>query len=85
VLVAFSSSSTTLLPSDPDVLLDVYVRNLATGELRLASSSGGEKGNGDSFGASFDASAGRLAYASVSTNLVPTDTDGRADVYVSPF
>jgi WD40-like Beta Propeller Repeat len=85
ILVAFSSSSTTLLASDTDVLLDVYVRNLTTGALVLASSSGGVKGNGDSFGASFDASADTISFASTSTNLVPADTDGRSDVYVAQF
>jgi hypothetical protein len=43
------------------------------------------EGGGHESVPSFDASAGTFAFASTSTNLVPTDTDGRADVYVAPF
>ena len=48
--VAFGSSATNLDPADTDsVVVDVYVKDLTTGDITLASTSDtGVKGNGDS-------------------------------------
>src|SRR5437773_2464689 len=54
--VAFFSQATDLDPADADTEWDVYVKNLSTGELTLASTSdGGVKGNGSSFAPSLSA------------------------------
>ena len=44
--VAFTSEATNLSPADSDAVLDVYVKDLTSGQLELASvTSTGEKGN----------------------------------------
>ena len=81
--VAFSSEATNLDPADTDGVLDVYVKDLTTGDLALASTSdAGVKGNGSSFEPSISADGTKVAFSSVATNLDPADTDGFADVYV---
>jgi uncharacterized repeat protein (TIGR01451 family) len=81
--VAFSSSSTNLDPSDTDGSFDIYVKDLSTGAIALASTSDdGTKGNGDSSEASLSADGTRVAFSSSSTNLDPADTSSDADVYV---
>jgi hypothetical protein len=83
-VVAFSSSSTNLHPNDGDSGSDVYVKDLSTGHVMLASASTeGVTGDDDSFLPSL-ASGGALkvAFWSYARNLVPADSDSHADIYV---
>jgi Tol biopolymer transport system component len=89
-LVAFQSTATNLDPADTNALRDVYVKNLATGDVTLASTSdAGVKGNSASDNASItwnlansDSFTTKVAFESNSTNLDPADTDGTSDIYV---
>ena len=81
--VAFWSQATNLDPADTDDIADVYVKNLTTGELVLASKTRqGVKGNGESYGQKLSGDGTKLAFHSESTNLDPADTDELEDVYV---
>jgi uncharacterized repeat protein (TIGR01451 family) len=82
--VAFQSSSTNLDPSDGDTIRDVYVKDVVTGDIVLASKSDLDqvKGNGDSFAASLSADGTRVAFQSMATTLDPLDLDDDLDVYV---
>jgi hypothetical protein len=81
--VAFASEATNLDPADTDSFTDIFVKNLVTGDLTLAStSSNGVKGNSDSFQPTLSEDATQVAFASQATNLDPSDTDGFGDVYV---
>ncbi|MBA3553118.1 MAG: PD40 domain-containing protein, partial [Actinobacteria bacterium] len=86
--IAFRSYSTNLHPDDSDFLSDVYVKDLNTGETRLASTSDGngpndgEKGNGPSGNPALSADGTKVAFYSSATNLDPGDTDTANDVYV---
>lgn len=81
--VAFASSSTNLDTADPDVAVDIYVKDLTTGAITLVSTaSDGTKGNGDSSDPSLSADGTRVAFASSSTNLDVADTSGDIDLYV---
>ena len=82
--VAFSSIATNLHPDDADGLSDVFVRDLQTATVRLASRATGLAGPKDNGGASTPAISadGRfVAFASVGTNL-PGDPDTTSDVFV---
>ena len=81
--VAFLSVATNLDPADTDGFIDVYVKDLVTGDITLASTSdGGVKSNGNSLRASLSADGTRVTFLSVATNLDPADTDSLLDVYV---
>jgi Ca2+-binding RTX toxin-like protein/Tol biopolymer transport system component len=86
--VAFESTATNLDPGDPTpppalFETDVYVKDLVTGDLLLASTdASGVKGNGWSFGASLSADGRVIAFGSRSTNLDPADTTPFFDAYV---
>lgn len=81
--VAFASAATNFDPADTDSVFDVFVKDLSTGDITLASTSDtGIKGDGDSFSASLSADGARVAFASRATNLDPADTDTLPDVYV---
>jgi Tol biopolymer transport system component len=81
--VAFDSSATNLDPADDDTLADVYVKDLASGGLTLASTSaGGDKGDGSSLSPSLSGTGTFVAFSSASTNLVPADTDATVDIFV---
>lgn len=81
--VAFFSFATNLDPGDTDADSDVYVKDLVTGELILAStSSAGLKGNGASFRPTLSADGTKVAFFSTSTDLDPKDDDAADDVYV---
>ena len=81
--VAFMSNASNLDAGDTDTTADVYVKDLVTGELLLASTTAdGTKGNGGSSTPSLSADGTKVAFASVASNLEAADTDGYYDVYV---
>jgi uncharacterized repeat protein (TIGR01451 family) len=82
-VVAFVSSATNLGPPDPDTLLDVYVKNIETGVVTLASTSDdGTKANGQSLNPHLSADGNAVAFEGYASNLDPADTDGEPDIYV---
>lgn len=81
--VAFQSSASNLDPADTDGGYDIYVKDLSTGRLTLASAStAGVDGNGDSQVPSISGGGKKVAFASTATNLDPADTDATSDIYV---
>ncbi|MGG5822952.1 TolB family protein [Falsiroseomonas sp. HW251] len=81
--VAFVSEATNLLPGDANTASDVFVKDLVSGAITLASaSSGGEQGNGSSGIPSLSADGNMIAFDSEASNLVPGDTNGVLDVFV---
>lgn len=81
--VAFSSTSTNLHPGDGDVVSDIFVKDLATSALELASTSNsGIKSNGISYQVSLSGEAAAVAFRSDATNLDPRDGDSTPDVFV---
>jgi uncharacterized repeat protein (TIGR01451 family) len=80
--IAFTSPSTNAHPADADHLSDVFVKDLTTQHVFLASTStAGIKGNGDSYPAVLSADGTTAAFRSSATNLDPVDTDSASDVY----
>jgi Tol biopolymer transport system component len=81
--IAFSSLATNLGEGDTDASMDVFVKDVTTGELALASSSdAGTKANGASSGAGLSDDGNRVVFASAATNLGEGDLDSTRDVYV---
>lgn len=81
--VVFTSLAKNLDPADTDINHDVYVRDLARGDIVLAStSSAGAKSNGSSFAGPLSADGGTVAFSSLATNFDPADTDLNFDVYL---
>jgi Tol biopolymer transport system component len=82
--VAFLSQATNLDPADTDTFQDVYVKDLTTGDVVVASTTGaGVKGNQSSDGQlAFSGDGNKLAFVSSATNLSPADSDPIRDVYV---
>jgi Tol biopolymer transport system component len=81
--VAFISNSTNFDPRATNTDLQVYVKDLPTGDLTLASTTdSGVPGNDGSFDASLSGDGTKVAFASYATNLDPADTEIGFDVYV---
>lgn len=83
--VAFISAATNLDPADRDDRLDVYVKDLATGDVALVSTSAtGVKSNKscDDSSLGLSADGDTVAFRCRADNLHPDDTDGKYDVYV---
>jgi Tol biopolymer transport system component len=81
--VAFASLATNLDPSDRDDTYDIFVKDLRTGTVRLASASDlGDPGNGWSDTPSLSANGRFVAFESAASNLVPGDGNGVQDVFV---
>ncbi|GAB2864998.1 hypothetical protein GCM10027277_37360 [Pseudoduganella ginsengisoli] len=69
--------------SSNNALVDVMVKNIATGTLVNASTnSSGADANGHSYNAAISGNGRYVAYLSKATNLVATDTNGHDDVFV---
>lgn len=81
--VAFDSASTNLDSGDTDANSDIYLKDLVTGDIALASTSDtGVKSNGNSFEPSISADGTKVAFYSNASNLDPADTDTGNDIYV---
>ncbi|MCE9592685.1 MAG: calcium-binding protein [Planctomycetes bacterium] len=81
--LAFSSGASNLVPSDTNLVSDVFVRDLATGALTMASvSSSGAQANGYNLKPVLSDSGRIVAFESHATNMVPGDTNGQTDIFV---
>ncbi len=80
--IAFDASATNAHPADTDGVADVFVKDLVSGHVFLASTAtSGVKGNGPSYTVFLAASGSTVAFRSEATNLDPADTDSVPDVY----
>lgn len=81
--VAFTSYASNLVPGDTNGTADVFVKDLQTGVVTLASSAtNGVQANSYSDWASLSANGRYLSFASYASNLVSGDTNGGYDVFV---
>lgn len=81
--VAFISLATNLVPGDTNGCSDVFVHDLVTRQVtRVSVSSAGLQGDGDSSQPTISADGRRVAFTSMSTNLVAGDTNGVHDIFV---
>jgi Tol biopolymer transport system component len=80
--VLFDSGSSNFVPDDTNNRGDLFVHDLWTGETELVSlNTEGEQGNNTSGGASISANGRYIAFQSLATNLVMSDTNDLLDVF----
>jgi Tol biopolymer transport system component len=86
-LVVFSSEAGNLVPEDSNGARDVFLASTESGALTRLSRRPGParegQGDGPSLGPVVDGSGVMVAFASFATNLVPGDTNGQSDVFVT--
>ena len=81
--VAFASSASNLAAGDANGYDDVFVKDLATSAIVCVSlTPAGATGNGESSAASICGDGSRVVLASEASDLVPSDTNGVADVFL---
>ncbi|MEU4690520.1 hypothetical protein [Actinoplanes sp. NPDC023714] len=82
--VSFTSDADNLVPGDTNAGHDVFVRALTSGTTeRVSVATGGAQSNSLTSSRSSMSDDGRyVGFASTATNLVPSDTNGAADVFV---
>jgi Tol biopolymer transport system component len=81
--VAFSNSSTNLVPGDTNGAVDVFLRDRQTGTTELVSvDSSGMQANDFTSSPSISADGRYVTFESLATNLVHDDTNGIWDVFV---
>src|SRR5581483_2982226 len=81
--VAFASAAANLVPGDTNGVTDAFVFDRAARTVeRVSLGPGGVEGDHDSAAPAVSADGRFVAFASDATNLVPTDTNRRTDVFV---
>jgi hypothetical protein len=81
--VAFRSQASNLVGSDTNAATDVFVRDRKNHTIeRVSVSSAGAEGNGPSYDASISADGRFVAFDSLASNLIATDTNSTYDVFV---
>lgn len=82
-IVAFASSATQLVVGDGNDLSDIFVvdRTLGTIE-RVSVDSAGNEANGACDSPALSADGDVVAFRSVATNLVASDSNGKSDIFV---
>jgi Tol biopolymer transport system component len=81
--IAFQSLASNLVPQDMNSALDIFERDLRTGQTRRISlATSGMEGNGTSANAAISADGRYVAFHSWSNNLVPGDSNLESDIFV---
>ena len=80
--LAFESYASDLVAGDSNGQADIFVKNLQTGTIVLASRSASAAANGSSALASMSGDGRYVAFSSVASNLVDGDDNGNTDVFV---
>jgi Tol biopolymer transport system component len=80
-VIAFSSTASNLASGSAPSLSNVYARS-ANGPVELVSGAPAGPADGSSNQAVVSSDGGFVAFTSVASNLVPADTNGKADVFV---
>ena len=81
--VAFESSASNLVPGDTNGFTDVFVKDMQTGSVYLASiNTAGDQGNGISENASISDQGLRVAFSSFADNFAPMDANGYEDLFL---
>jgi Tol biopolymer transport system component len=81
--VAFASRATNLVEGDTNGQEDIFVHDSLTGTTsRVSLGPGGVQANANSSGATISPEGRFVAFYSAASNVVPGDTNGRADVFV---
>jgi Tol biopolymer transport system component len=81
--IAFVLGATDLVPGDTNNVRDVFLRDIQAGTTtRISVSSRGDQSNKGAMDPSVSADGRYVAFDSLSTNLVPGDTNNHDDVFV---
>lgn len=83
--VALASDATNLVPGDTNGIIDVFVKDLQTGNIeRVSTASDGTQSSGPNLnaGGALSADGRYIAFVSAASNLVPGDTNDASDVFV---
>src|SRR5215211_8100928 len=81
--VAFASRASNLAEGDTDAVTDVFARDLVAGTTELVSAApGSEEPDFASSEPAITADGRHVAFSSSSANLVPSDSNGRQDIFV---
>lgn len=81
--LVFSSYASNLVSNDTNQNVDVFVKDIATGEVtRVSTDANGSQLNASSFGANISADGTKVTFLSNASNLVPNDTNGKTDIFI---
>ena len=80
--VVFESEAPNLVAGDTNHVEDVFLHDRKTGRTTRVSVNGGRQGNGASGSPSISADGRYVAFQSLASNLVATDTNRLSDVFV---
>lgn len=80
--VAFSSQASDLVQNDANNRTDVFIHDLASGTtLLLSRNAAGNSGDADSYTPEMSGNGRFVIFTSAATDLVPSDTNGKKDVF----
>jgi hypothetical protein len=81
--VVFTSDASNLVPDDTNGVADIFVRDLELATtVRVSLDSSGGEANGPSSKSKLAAGGSAVVFLSTATNLVASDTNAKADVFV---
>jgi Tol biopolymer transport system component len=81
--VAFASAATNLVSGDANLRSDIFLFDRVNGDMvRVSVKSNGEEVNGDSASPAVSTDGWEIAYSSIASDLVVSDTNARRDIFV---
>ncbi|HNC04372.1 MAG TPA: DPP IV N-terminal domain-containing protein, partial [Agitococcus sp.] len=81
--VAFISSANNAVDNDTNFNVDIFVKDLETGELiRVSTTSAGQEANASSYAPVFSPDGSQILFQSYAYNLVNNDTNDVGDIFI---
>ncbi|NYB51955.1 MAG: PD40 domain-containing protein [Methanobacteriaceae archaeon] len=81
--VTFTSNANNLVPGDTNGVSDIFLRDILLGiNKRISITNTGKESNGDSNEPAISADGRFIAFSSYATNLVPSDNNGKCDIFL---
>jgi Tol biopolymer transport system component len=81
--VAFQSNASNLVPGDTFGFFDIFMHELSSAStIRVSVDSAGAQANNSSSDPAISKDGRFVAFTSLASNLVPSDTNGRTDIFV---
>ena len=81
--VAFRTNASNLVDDDTNDVSDIFFKDLETGAiLRASTAADGTEGDGASYRTSISSDGRYVAFSSLSSNLLPGDTNATGDIFI---
>lgn len=80
--IAFVSNANNIVPDDTNNSADIFIKDIASGNLTRITNAAGVEGNGQSYDPVFSPDGTKILFSSYADNMVSVDTSTQQDIFI---